>query len=72
MRAIVLAALLVGLGAARAEEAFVTNQLSDDLTVIDLATSKAVATIAIGGKPAGVAVTSDGRFAYVSAKYTFK
>ena len=67
VRALTLAALLAGLAAAHAEEAFVTNQLSDDLTVVDLATSKAVATIAIGGKPAGVAVTSDGRFAYVTS-----
>ncbi len=65
--AIALLALLAGLGGARAEEAFVTNQLSDDLTVVDLATAKPVATIAIGGKPAGVAVSHDGRFAYVTS-----
>ena len=68
-RYIVLAAAVAGIGtawAARAEEAFVTNQLSENLTVVDLATSRPVATIAIGGKPAGVAVTPDGRFAYVT------
>ena len=67
MRAFVLAALVAGIGAASAEEAFVTNQLSENLTVVDLATSRPVATIAIGGKPAGVAVTADGRFAYVTS-----
>ncbi|MCJ9704641.1 YncE family protein, partial [Bradyrhizobium sp. SHOUNA76] len=72
MRALLLAALAAGLcwgtfGSACAEEAFVTNQLSDDLMVVDLATSRSVATIAIGGKPAGVAVSADGRFAYVTS-----
>ena len=72
MRSRVLAALAAGLcaasiGSASAEEAFVTNQLSDDLMVVDLATSRSVATIPIGGKPAGVAVSADGRFAYVTS-----
>ena len=52
---------------AHTEEAFVTNQLSDDLTIVNLATSTPVATIPIGGKPAGVAVAADGRFAYVAS-----
>ena len=68
MRAIALAALVAGIGTAwagqaRAEEAFVTNQLSENLSVVDLATARPVATIAIAGKPAGVAVPPDGRFA---------
>jgi YVTN family beta-propeller protein len=54
MRAIALLALLASFSGARAEEAFVTNQLSDDLTVVDLATSTPVATIPIGGKPAAL------------------
>ncbi|MHC2859756.1 YVTN family beta-propeller protein [Bradyrhizobium diazoefficiens] len=70
VRVLVLAALaasLTCLGSASAEEAFVTNQLSDDLMVVDLATARAVATIPIGGKPAGIAVSADGRFAYVTS-----
>jgi YVTN family beta-propeller protein len=72
VRAIVLAAAVASgvawlVGACAAEEAFVTNQLSDNLTVVDLATAQAIATIAIGGKPAGVAVAPDGRFAYVTS-----
>src|SRR3954453_1819516 len=72
VRALVLAALaaslcLDGIVHASAEEAFVTNQLSDDLMVVDLATARSVATIPIGGKPAGVAVSADGRFAYVTS-----
>lgn len=60
--------LLAGFSGARAEEAFVANQLSDDLTVVDLMTSKPVATMPISGKPAGVAVSHDGRFAYVGTQ----
>jgi len=72
VRALVLAALaaslcLAGIANASAEEAFVTNQLSDDLMVVDLATARSVATIPIGGKPAGVGVSADGRFAYVTS-----
>ncbi|MDA9464949.1 YVTN family beta-propeller repeat protein [Bradyrhizobium sp. CCBAU 53415] len=72
MRMLALAALaaglcLVGPGRAAAEEAFVTNQLSDDLMVVDLGNLRSIATIPIGGKPAGVAVSADGRFAYVTS-----
>src|SRR5689334_15630497 len=72
VRGLALAALAVGLysvafGSASAEEAFVTNQLSDDLMVVDLGTLRSVATIPIGGKPAGIAVSADGRFAYVTS-----
>ena len=75
MRAIALAALVASIGTAwigqaRAEEAFVTNQLSENLTVVDLTSLQPVATIAIGGKPAGVAITPDGRFAYVTSPDT--
>ena len=57
MRATALAALVASIGTAwigqaRAEEAFVTNQLSENLTVVDLTSLQPVATIAIGGKPA--------------------
>jgi YVTN family beta-propeller protein len=52
---------------ALADEAFVTNQGSGDLTIVDLATMNPVATVAIGGKPAGVAVSPDGTRAYVTS-----
>ena len=50
MRAIALAALVASIGFALAgqgwaEEAFVTNQLSENLTVVDLETARPVATI---------------------------
>ena len=65
-RFVALAVLLLA-GAARAQEAFVTNQNSDNLTVVDLGTLKAVATIPVGGKPAGIAVSRDGRRAFVTS-----
>ena len=38
---------------ALAAEALTTNQPADSLSFVDLATMKSVATLAIGGKPAG-------------------
>jgi len=70
-RPIAAVALALGLVLAppvQADEAFVTNQGSDDLTVVELSTMKPVATIIpIGGKPAGVAVSGDGARAYVTS-----
>jgi YVTN family beta-propeller protein len=66
LRAACLALLLIG-GVARADEAFVPNQASDDLTIVDLATMTPGATLPIGGKPAGIAVSRDGARAYVTS-----
>jgi YVTN family beta-propeller protein len=64
-----LAVLVTGAlhGAARAEEAFVTDQDGDAVTVIDLAARKGVATIHVDGKPAGIAMTRDGTRAFVTS-----
>jgi YVTN family beta-propeller protein len=51
----------------RADEAFVTNQSSNDVSVVDLMTKQVVATIPIGGAPAGIAMAADGRRAYVTS-----
>ena len=40
---------------------FVTNEKSDDVTVIDATTRAVVKTIAVGKRPRGVAVSPDGR-----------
>ena len=77
-RRLVIAALVTALmqitqaaGAAadpvKAREAFVTNQTGDSLSVVDLAAEKAAPAIHIGGKPAGVAMSPDGRFAYLTS-----
>src|SRR5256712_9287230 len=65
---VLLAALLV-LGSTRAGaelRVFVTNEKSDDVTVIDAATRAVVGTIKVGKRPRGVAVSPDGRKVYVS------
>src|SRR2546422_7539670 len=65
---LLLAAALV-LGHARADaetRVFVTNEKSDDVTVIDATTRKVVTTIPVGKRPRGVAVSPDGRRVYVT------
>lgn len=55
MAGVFVAALLI-CPPALAETAFITNQSSEDLSVVDLNTGTVVRTTPIGGKPAGVAV----------------
>src|SRR3989442_11529856 len=65
---LLLAAALV-LGHARADaetRVFVTNEKSDDVTVIDATSRKVVTTIPVGKRPRGVAASPDGRHAYVT------
>ena len=45
--------------------AYVVNQLSDNVSVIDIATDMVVATIPVGDEPSTVAITPDGKKAYV-------
>lgn len=65
--ALVGLALLTAPPAALAAEAFVTNQGSNELSIIDLDTMASVATIPIPGGPAGIAVSGDGKWAYVTS-----
>ncbi|MFX8605146.1 hypothetical protein ABTM12_20205, partial [Acinetobacter baumannii] len=57
--------------AARADDrgsalAFVPAQLANAVSVIDLATMKSLASIEVGGKPAGVAIAQQAGRAYVT------
>ena len=45
---------------------FVTNERSDDVTVIQADTGKVLKTIAVGKRPRGVAASPDGKRVYVS------
>ena len=45
---------------------YVTNNNSDDVSVIATASNTVVDTIAVGDGPAGVAITPDGAFVYVA------
>src|SRR5881398_1590389 len=69
LRLALLAALLVPCAAAaqrRAQLAFVSNEASHDVSVIDVATNRVVATIALGVRPRGIQASPDGRRVYVS------
>jgi YVTN family beta-propeller protein len=46
--------------------AYVTNEDSQELTVIDTRTDSAIASIAVGTRPRGVRVSQDGRTVYVA------
>jgi YVTN family beta-propeller protein len=46
--------------------AYVANHVSDNVSVIDMATNMVVATVPVGTYPKGVAVTPDGKHAYVT------
>jgi YVTN family beta-propeller protein len=46
--------------------AYVANESSNTVSVIDTATNAVVATVTVGGLPLGVAVTPDGKHAYVA------
>ena len=65
------AMLAMGLGllarpAEAAPFAYVANDADSTVSVIDTATNTVVATIAVGSRPSGVAVTPDGKHAYVA------
>src|SRR2546428_473406 len=58
---LLVAALVLGHARAGAEvRVFVTNEKSDNVTVIDAATRKVIKSIPVGKRPRGVAVRSDG------------
>jgi len=63
-----LAALLVGGCAAvqAAPFAYITNQGSHDVSVIDLAQQKVIATVAVGRSPAGVVASSRAGRVFIS------
>jgi YVTN family beta-propeller protein len=65
---IVLGLALAAPAPAVSSEALTTNQLADSVSIVDLAEMKTIATIETGGgKPAGIALDGEGRFAYVTA-----
>ncbi len=65
--AVVGCALLLGALPVVADEAFITEQGGDAVSVLDLSTRKIVARMQVDGKPAGIGMAHDGRFAYVTS-----
>src|SRR3990172_10426637 len=52
--------------AAAGPMAYVTNEKSDDVTVIDTASNSVIRTIRVGKRPRGIEISPDGRRVYVS------
>jgi YVTN family beta-propeller protein len=68
-----LAASLASFGAARAAgsyQIFVSNERSDDVTVIDGGDFSVVGTIPVGKRPRGIHASPDGKFVYVALSGT--
>lgn len=63
---VALAALALTAPAALAQQAFVANLGAHTVTPLDLATNQAGAPIPVGGDPDSIAISPDGRTAYVS------
>src|SRR5215470_5486086 len=61
-----LGVMLVSTPAEAKPFAYVTNRMSDTVSVIDTATNTVVATVPVGRFPFGVAITPDGTHAYVT------
>jgi YVTN family beta-propeller protein len=57
---------LLGSAQTLAQNAYITNQDSDNISVIDTPTNTVIATIPAGEYPEGVAVSQDGRRAYIT------
>ncbi len=68
MKVLILAATLVTsiLAAGHSTILYVTNSLGDDITAIDLANFKTVATLKVGEQVHGVCAPADGRHLYVT------
>src|SRR3989454_11709785 len=57
----------LGAGAADAQDfAYVANAASNSVSVIDTASNTVVATVGVGSRPFGVAITPDGTRVYVT------
>ncbi len=66
MATVLVAVALSGAHAMAAPFGYVTNVLSNTVSVIDAATNTVVATIPVGNLPDGVAVTPDGTHVYIA------
>jgi len=47
-------------------KAYVTNERSNDLSVIDITTDKVITTIPVGERPRGICLSPDGKRVYVA------
>jgi YVTN family beta-propeller protein len=66
LTAMALVIFTLGNAQSLAQNAYITNTTSNNVSVIDTATNKVTATIPVGDFPDGVAVSPDGRRAYIT------
>src|SRR6516165_12158601 len=59
-------ASVLGSAQSLAQNAYITNNNDNTVSVIDTATDKVIATISVGSLPLGVTVTPDGGNVYVT------
>src|SRR5262249_41029062 len=59
-------ALIFASAALAAPLVYVSNERSDDVTIIDAAIDRVVATVPVGSRPRGIGVSPDGRAVYVA------
>jgi YVTN family beta-propeller protein len=69
--AFALAGLLGSVHQSLAQNAYITNQGSDTVSVIDTKPNKVIATIPVGKSPYGVAVSPDGSKVYIANENLF-
>jgi YVTN family beta-propeller protein len=60
---------IFGSASGLAQNAYITNATSNNVSVIDTATDMVIATIPVGSFPFGVAVSPDGRKVYVAKRW---
>ena len=61
-----VAAVLLGSAQSLAQNAYITDYSSNDVSVIDTKTNAVVATIPVGDNPTGVAMAPNGNMGYVA------
>ncbi|MEO0760969.1 MAG: hypothetical protein AAFZ09_04050, partial [Pseudomonadota bacterium] len=60
-------ALLISAGTADAQIAYVSNEKSNDVTLIDTATMEVIKTVPVGQRPRGITISPSGHELYVCA-----
>ena len=60
-------ALAGAVGPAQAQEIFVSNEKGNSISIIDGAALEPIEEVAVGNRPRGIALSSDGRFLYICA-----
>ena len=68
-RSVFVGAFLIGMAAQASPPAgfvFVSNEASHSISVMDAATDRVIATIAVPSRPRGIQATRDGRFVFVA------